>query len=94
MGPPCSREKTTLNNSAVYFESWVPQVLESGRLVATIAGEGPGLLRFPVGSEFSLCRCLGPHFLLTNEDQLMSWPCRRDRFYLGSISVNWARSRP
>lgn len=78
MGPPCSREKTTLNNYAVYFESWVPRVLESGRLVATIAGEGP------VGSDFSLCRCLGPHSLLTYEDQCLG-PAGVF-FYLGSVS--------
>lgn len=64
MGPPCSREKTTLNNYAVCFESWVPRV-ESGRLVATIAGEGP------LESDFSLCRCLGPHSPLTYEDQCL-----------------------
>lgn len=64
MGPPCSREKTTLNNYAVCFESWVPRV-ESGRLVATIAGEGP------LESDFSLCRCLGPHSLLTYDDQCL-----------------------
>lgn len=70
MGPLCSRAKTTLNNCAVCFASWVPRVLESGRLVATIvAGEGPDLLCSPVGSGFALCRCLGPHSLLTNEDQ-------------------------
>lgn len=71
MGPPCSREKTTLSNCAVCFASWVPRVLESGRSVAAVAGEGPGLLRSPVGSDFSPCRWLGPHSPLTNEDQCL-----------------------
>lgn len=92
MDPPYSREKTTLNNCAVCFESWVPRVLESGRLVATIAGEGPGLLHSPVGSDLSLCRCLGPHSPLTSEDQCLG-PAGGTGFIWGSISVSWARSR-
>lgn len=82
MGPPCSRERMTSSNFAVCFASWARPALESGRLVAAVAGEGVGLLSSPVGSDFYSCRCTGaPAFL----------DCRRARSCLGDISAIGAR---